>query len=102
MEKLGKAIGLDEYFDLIYRKTACLFSVCMRLGAILGGATEAQEKALGSTVTTGHGVSNRGRCARLDRIRRCSRQASGQRFARGQGDHGGDPRAGAMHHGRTR
>ncbi len=47
MEKLGKAITLDEYFDLIYRKTACLFSVCMRLGAMLGGATPAQEQALG-------------------------------------------------------
>ncbi|MGA8622001.1 MAG: polyprenyl synthetase family protein [Candidatus Sulfotelmatobacter sp.] len=46
MEKLGKAIALDEYFDLIFRKTACLFSVCMRLGAILGGATAAQEEAL--------------------------------------------------------
>ena len=46
MEKLGKSISLDEYFDLIYRKTACLFSVCMRLGAILGGATEEQEEAL--------------------------------------------------------
>jgi octaprenyl-diphosphate synthase len=47
MEKLGQLITLDEHFDLIYRKTACLFSVCMRLGAILGGATEAQEEALG-------------------------------------------------------
>jgi len=47
MEKLGKAITLDEHFDLIYRKTACLFSVCMRLGAILGGATPEQEAALG-------------------------------------------------------
>ena len=47
IEKLGKLISLDEYFDLIYRKTACLFSVCMRLGAILGGATPAQEAALG-------------------------------------------------------
>lgn len=46
MEKLGKLITLDEHFDLIYRKTACLFSVCMRLGAILGGATSAQEAAL--------------------------------------------------------
>ncbi|HET9407018.1 MAG TPA: polyprenyl synthetase family protein [Candidatus Sulfotelmatobacter sp.] len=46
MEKLGKTIALDEYFDLIYRKTACLFSVCMRLGAILGGATRDQEEAV--------------------------------------------------------
>jgi octaprenyl-diphosphate synthase len=52
MEKLGKLITLDEHFDLIFRKTACLFSVCMRLGAILGGATEAQEKRLASTDTT--------------------------------------------------
>ena len=47
MEKLGNLITLDEHFDLIYRKTACLFSVCMRLGAILGGATPDQEAALG-------------------------------------------------------
>jgi octaprenyl-diphosphate synthase len=46
MEKLGKLISLDEHFDLIYRKTACLFSVCMRMGAILGGATPAQEESL--------------------------------------------------------
>ena len=47
MEKLGQLITLDEHFDLIFRKTACLFSVCMRLGAILGGATPEQEAALG-------------------------------------------------------
>ena len=47
MEKLGKLISLDEHFDLIFRKTACLFSVCMRMGAILGGATPEQEESLG-------------------------------------------------------
>jgi len=46
MEKLGKLITLNEHFDLIYRKTACLFSVCMRLGGILGGATPEQEANL--------------------------------------------------------
>ena len=46
IEKLGKLISLDEHFDLIFRKTACLFSVCMRLGAILGGATPEQEENL--------------------------------------------------------
>src|SRR6266581_4014795 len=46
MEKLGKLISLDEHFDLIYRKTACLFSTCMRIGAILGGATPEQEESL--------------------------------------------------------
>jgi len=46
MEKLGKLISLEEHFDLIYRKTACLFSVCMRMGAILGGASPEQEEGL--------------------------------------------------------
>jgi octaprenyl-diphosphate synthase len=46
MEKLGKLISPDEHFDLIFRKTACLFSVCMRMGAILGGATPEQEEGL--------------------------------------------------------
>jgi len=46
MEKLGKLISLQEHLDLIYRKTACLFSVCMRVGAILGGATDEEEKRL--------------------------------------------------------
>jgi octaprenyl-diphosphate synthase len=47
MEKLGKPISLQEHLDLIYRKTACLFSVSMRVGGILGGATDQQEKQLG-------------------------------------------------------
>jgi octaprenyl-diphosphate synthase len=40
IEKLGKSITLDEHFDLIYRKTACLFSTCMMMGGLLGGASE--------------------------------------------------------------
>jgi len=47
MEKLGKLISIEEYLDLIYRKTACLFSVCMRVGAILGKASAEQEDRLG-------------------------------------------------------
>jgi octaprenyl-diphosphate synthase len=46
MEKLGKLISLKEHYDLIYRKTACLFATSMRLGGILGGATAQQEQAL--------------------------------------------------------
>jgi octaprenyl-diphosphate synthase len=46
METLGKCIGESDYLDLIYRKTACLFSVCMRLGGIVGQASEQQEQAL--------------------------------------------------------
>jgi octaprenyl-diphosphate synthase len=47
MEKLGKIISLEEHFDLIFRKTACLFSVSTRLGALIGKATEEQETGLG-------------------------------------------------------
>ena len=37
MEKLGHLINEEEYFDLIYRKTACLFKVSMQLGAAIRG-----------------------------------------------------------------
>src|SRR5436853_1992376 len=47
MEKLGKLISMEEHIDLIYRKTACLFSVSTGLGGVLGGATPEQEKRLG-------------------------------------------------------
>ena len=47
MERLGKPISEGEYHDLIYRKTACLFEVSMRLGAVLAGADRAVEDAMG-------------------------------------------------------
>src|SRR6201996_4166880 len=47
MEKLGKAVSEAEYYDLIFRKTACLFDVSMRLGAVLAGATDQQEASVG-------------------------------------------------------
>ncbi|MGB8258803.1 MAG: polyprenyl synthetase family protein [Terracidiphilus sp.] len=46
IQKLGRAVSEAEYFDLIYRKTACLFSTTMRLGAILAGASPELESAL--------------------------------------------------------
>ena len=46
IQKLGRTVSEAEYYDLIFRKTACLFSVSMRLGAVLASATEAQEVAL--------------------------------------------------------
>jgi len=47
MESLGKLISEREYNDLIYRKTACLFEVSMRLGAVLAGADRALEDTMG-------------------------------------------------------
>jgi octaprenyl-diphosphate synthase len=46
MEKLGRLISLDDHFDLIHRKTACLFSTCTRLGAIISGASTDNEEKL--------------------------------------------------------
>lgn len=46
IEKLGRAIDESEYYELIYRKTACLFSVSMQLGASLADADPIQEDAL--------------------------------------------------------
>jgi octaprenyl-diphosphate synthase len=43
----------DVYFELTYRKTACLFSVCLRLGAVLAGRSEEEESQLG---TYGHNL----------------------------------------------
>jgi octaprenyl-diphosphate synthase len=46
-ETLGRMVSEDEYYDLIYRKTACLFRVSMRLGAVLSEVTDALEEQLG-------------------------------------------------------
>jgi octaprenyl-diphosphate synthase len=44
---LGRSdISEDEYFDILQRKTAFLFSACCEIGAILGGANEEQQIAL--------------------------------------------------------
>ncbi len=47
IEKQGRMVAESEYYDLIYRKTACLFNVSMRLGATLAGASEEVEEQLG-------------------------------------------------------
>jgi octaprenyl-diphosphate synthase len=47
MEKLGRLINEEEYFDLIYRKTACLFKVSMQLGAAITHADDEIESNLG-------------------------------------------------------
>jgi len=45
MEKLGHLINEEEYFDLIYRKTACLFKVSMQLGAVLAHPSSSNGQA---------------------------------------------------------
>lgn len=48
IQTLGRPVTEAEYYELIYRKTACLFSVSMQLGATLAQAAPAQEDALAS------------------------------------------------------
>ena len=38
----------DDYFELTYRKTACLFSACVRAGALLADKPEEEENLLAS------------------------------------------------------
>ena len=47
IEKLGHLINEEEYFDLIFRKTAFLFKVSMQLGAALARAGDETEMRLG-------------------------------------------------------
>ena len=47
IQKLGHLINEEEYFELIYRKTACLFKVSMQLGAAIAGADDSLEEQLG-------------------------------------------------------
>ncbi len=35
IQKLGRLINEKEYFDLIFRKTACLFQISMQMGAVV-------------------------------------------------------------------
>ena len=47
IEKLGRLINEEEYFDLIFRKTACLFKVSMQLGAVIESSQPVVEEQLG-------------------------------------------------------
>jgi octaprenyl-diphosphate synthase len=47
IQKLGHLIHEEEYFDLIFRKTACLFKVSMQLGAAITHAEDELEAQLG-------------------------------------------------------
>jgi octaprenyl-diphosphate synthase len=47
IQKLGHLINEEEYFDLIFRKTACLFKVLMQLGAAITHAEDELEAQLG-------------------------------------------------------
>jgi octaprenyl-diphosphate synthase len=48
MEWVGRLdVSEEEHLDLIHRKTACLFSVCSRLGAVVAGVDSEQQQRFG-------------------------------------------------------
>jgi octaprenyl-diphosphate synthase len=48
LDHLGKIhLTATDYYELVNRKTACLFRVCARLGAVTAGADQATENSLG-------------------------------------------------------
>ena len=48
LERIGKMdVSEADYMELVDRKTACLFSACARLGAVVGGADDATENRMG-------------------------------------------------------
>ncbi len=47
LEKIGDiSITEEDYFDIIYRKTASLLATCCEVGAIVGGAERAKREAM--------------------------------------------------------
>ncbi len=82
IEKLGHLINEEEYFDLIYRKTACLFKVSMQLGAELAARRRGDRIADGRVRPQPRPrLPDCGRCAGPNRDRRGPGQARRQRPA---------------------
>src|SRR5207248_1970926 len=47
LERIGKIdVSEADYMELVDRKTASLFSACARLGSIMGGANEENERKM--------------------------------------------------------
>jgi octaprenyl-diphosphate synthase len=47
LDVIGKLdLTVEEHLDLIYRKTACLFGACTRMGAVISGQDEKSEHAM--------------------------------------------------------
>ena len=82
MEKLGKLISLDEHFDLIYPQDSLPVFGVHADGCDPGRSHSRTGREPGAVRPgSGHGVPDRGRRARSDRVRKRARQARGQRPA---------------------
>ena len=100
IENLGRMVSEAEYYDLIYRKTACLFRVSMRLGAVLAESAKRLEEQLGEYGRNlGVAFQIVDDVLDLTASEEDAGQAGRQRSARGQGHPGRHPRLGARHAG---
>ena len=92
LTRLGRIdLTETEATELAYRKTACLFSGCARLGAVLGQAAEACRRgARRIRAQRGAGVSAGGRFARFHGVARTAGQAGAERFEGRQSDAAAD------------
>ncbi len=87
LDRIGKIdVTEADCMELVDRKTACLFSVCARLGALAGHAdTQSAGTARRIRLESRDGVPVGGRRPRFHSARENARQARRRRSARGQG-----------------
>ena len=87
LERIGRIdVTEADCMELVDRKTACLFSVCAKLGALVAGADSADRGAPGRIrLEPGHGVSAGGRLLDFTARETDAGQAGGRRSARRQG-----------------
>ncbi len=99
LERIGRInVTEADCMELVDRKTACLFSVCARLGGLCGHTDAADAgEARRVRLEPGHGLPTGGRCSGFHVAREDARQAGGRRSARRQGDAPAGLRAGAGH-----
>ena len=105
LERIGRIdVSEADCMELVDRKTACLFSVCARLGAICRHTPTPQTpgKARRVRLESRHGVPVGGRRARFHRARKDARQAGRRRSARRQSHAAAGLRAGTRHARRAR
>ena len=96
LERIGRIdVTEADYMELMDRKTASLFSVCARLGALVAGADRRRKKARRIRLEPGHRVPVGGRRSGFHCARKNAGQAGGQRSARRQSDAAADLCAGA-------
>jgi hypothetical protein len=98
LERIGRIdVTEADCMELVDRKTACLFSVCARLGALAGIATRRRRSVWANTPGISAWRSSWWTTCSISPPAKSARQARGRRSARGQSDAAAGVRAGARH-----